>query len=464
VEGDEDFFLTFSNPTGGAALAGPTNVTINILDDEQGPGSVDRSFDPGAGANGLVRAMSVQADGKPVIGGAFTAFNNVNRNYVTRLNTDGSHDLTFDPGAGPNGFVSAVAVTPSGSIAIGGVFNLVDGLPFNRISLLDTTGAPIPFFNSNAGLNAEVYFITAQSNGRLILGGGFSQPTRGVTRLQPAGAVDVSFSPASGADGPVHWAVVQPDGMIVIGGGFSNVSGEPRRAVARLAANGFVDTAFVAPGITAGTIFSVALQPDGKVIVGGDFSVGNQRVNVARLNTDGSLDAGFNPGTGANATVYAVALQSDGHIVLGGDFTMVNGMSRNRLARLDSNGSVDSSFDAGRGANNTVFSVIILPGDDILIAGDFTRISGTPRAGVAKIRGGGLGPVMASFTAAGVNGGVGHFRAAVQPGHTYVIEASPDLQSWAPFSTNTATTSLLEFTDSSVQQRAARFFRVRRVN
>ena len=463
VEGDEEFFLRFSNPTGGAALAGVTNVLINILDDEQGPGSVDRNFDPGVGANGLVRAMSVQADGKPVIGGAFTSFDNVSRNFVTRLNTDGSHDLTFDPGLGPNGFVSAVAVTPAGSIVIGGVFNLVDGLPFNRVALLDLTGAAIPFFNANPGLNAEVYFATAQPNGRLILGGGFSQPTRGITRLQPAGAVDVSFSPGTGADGPVHWAVVQPDGMIVIGGGFSNVGGEPRRAVARLASNGFVDTLFN-PEIAAGTVFAVALQSDGKVVLGGDFSIGNNRVNIARLNTDGSLDAGFTPGTGANATVYSVGLQSDGHIVLGGDFTTVNGMSRNRLARLNIDGTVDSSFDAGRGANNTVFSVNILPGDDILIAGDFTRISGTPRAGVAKIRGGGLGPVVASFTAASVTGGVGRFSATVMPGYTYVIEASPDLQSWVAVSTNAASTSLLQFTDSNVQQRPARFFRVRRVN
>jgi hypothetical protein len=139
-------------------------------------------------------------------------------------------------------------------------------------------------------------------------------------------------------------------------------------------------------------------------------------------------------------------------------------MSRNRLARLNTNGSVDSAFDAGRGANNTVFSIIILPGDDILIAGDFTRISGTPRAGVAKIRGGGVGPVVASFTAASVSGGMAHFSAVVQPGHTYVIEASLDLQNWTNIGTETATTSVMEFWDNSVLQRTARFFRVRRVN
>jgi uncharacterized delta-60 repeat protein len=364
---------------------------------------------------------------------------------------------------GPDGFVSAVAITPGGFIAAGGTFTMVDGLPFNRVTLLEATGTPASFFSASSGLNAEVYYLTAQPNGRLLLTGGFSQPTRGIARLQPGGAVDPSFSPGAAANAAVHWALVQPDGMIVIGGAFSEVAGEVRRGVARLTADGFVDTSFTGDALSGGTVFSIARQSDGRLVVVGDFTVGGNPVNIARLNTDGTLDSSFNPGSGANATVYAVALQSTGGIVLGGDFTTINGTNRNRIARLTTTGALDLSFDPGRGANNTVFSIVILPNDDIVLGGDFSRMTGVARSGVARLRGG-VAPFGAAFMASSLNGGTARFTASVQAGSTYVIEASNDLTHWTPVSTNTAVTAVLEFTDTTVHQHGARFFRVRRAN
>ncbi len=91
----------------------------------------------------------------------------------------------------------------------------------------------------------------------------------------------------------------------------------------------------------------MAVQADGKIVIGGGFiSVnGAPRKYIARLNTDGSVDTGFNIGRGANRPVTAVAVQTDGKIIIAGQFTIVNGVLRNRIARLNADGSVDGGLD-----------------------------------------------------------------------------------------------------------------------
>ena len=83
-------------------------------------------------------------------------------------------------------------------------------------------------------------------------------------------------------------------------------------------------------------VSTTAIQADGKIIIGGYFTSynGTGRNRIARLNTDGSLDATFNPGTGADNIVYTTAIQADGKIIIGGVFTSYNGTGRNRIARV----------------------------------------------------------------------------------------------------------------------------------
>src|SRR5690606_4781715 len=96
------------------------------------------------------------------------------------------------------------------------------------------------------------------------------------------------------------------------------------------------------PGANS-AVYSLALQPDGKVLVGGLFTElgGQTRNRLARLNPDGSLDADFNPG--ANGPIDTVALQPDGKVLVGGQFTQLGGQPRNRLARLNPDGSLGAS-------------------------------------------------------------------------------------------------------------------------
>lgn len=93
-------------------------------------------------------------------------------------------------------------------------------------------------------------------------------------------------------------------------------------------------------------VFAMALQPDGKLLIGGTFTAvnGTARNGIARLHAAGSLDTGFDPGSGADAPVVALSLQPGGKVLLGGGFSIVNGVGHGRVARLNPNGSLDRTF------------------------------------------------------------------------------------------------------------------------
>src|SRR6478609_5399238 len=121
-----------------------------------------------------------------------------------------------------------------------------------------------------------------------------------------AQSLDTTFDPGTGADGNIHAIAIQPDGKIIVGGWFVNFNGASRYHLARLNADGSLDNSFNLGTDINSDIFlysmvrSIILQPDGKIIIGGIFSTFNNvgRNGIARLNKDGSLDTTFNPGAG----------------------------------------------------------------------------------------------------------------------------------------------------------------------
>jgi uncharacterized delta-60 repeat protein len=259
----------------------------------------------------------------------------------------------------------------------------------------------------------------------------------------------------------VYAAASQADGKIVIGGDFTSVDSSVRYRVARLTADGAVDLSFQPPVIVTGAVFSVAIQPDGKVLLGGDFTLvnGTNRSRIARLNADGSFDTSFDPGAGANATVYAVASQADGKVLLGGDFTSINRTNRNRIARLNNDGSVDLSFEPGLGANNTVFAVGPLPNGKVMIAGSFTTVNGQPRIGIARLSGD--DPTDVIFQPNSVlQNGIFYIFFSSQAGRIYSIEASTDLVNWTPLANIKASGSTTGYTDLNAGGNPRRFYRV----
>jgi uncharacterized delta-60 repeat protein len=117
-----------------------------------------------------------------------------------------------------------------------------------------------------------------------------------------------------------------------------------------------VDSSFNALGGPSGLVRVLAIQPDGKVLIGGEFTLVNNiaRSRIARLNTDGTLDTSFDPASGANDIIRAVALLPSGQILVGGLFTSFAGTPKPYLARLNSDGSLDASFPTESGPDNNV--------------------------------------------------------------------------------------------------------------
>ncbi len=461
LESNEVFTVTLANPAG-AFLGDVPVATVTIQDNELGPGSVDVTFTPGAGANDLVRSLALQPDGKVLVGGAFSSFAGTNRLRLARMNYDGTHDLGFNPGAGADGLVTAIGVRADGRIVVAGAFTNFNAIALNRVARLLTNGAVDLNFNRIAPFDANLSSLAVQSSGNVFVGGSFNLPSPGVVRLRNDGSADVSFYTGTGANGPVHAVSECANHTVVIAGAFTQVDGLNRRRVARLLPNGITDPGFVPPANIAGVLYALLVQPDGRVIIGGDFTTidGASYRGIARLNANGTLDLAFNPGTGAGGIVYAVALEADGDVLIGGTFSEVAGVTRTRLARLKSNGALDLTFDSGLGPNGTVNAIVVAPDNKIVIGGNFTSVNGQPRHGVARINGDEFEIRIVSGSLA-----LGAWRQTVQtlPGRAYVLETTTDLVSWTGVLTNTAPGFSLEMVDPTVPLPATRFYRVRQV-
>src|SRR6185369_6599819 len=137
------------------------------------------SASPTAGADNSVFAIVAQTDQRILIGGLFTSFNSVNRNYLARLSLDGSIDTTFNPGSGPNGAVNVALETfTSGGtdrkLLVGGAFTLMNATPRNYIARLNNNGSVDPNFDPGLGGDAPVFAMALQPDGKLLVGGDFT--------------------------------------------------------------------------------------------------------------------------------------------------------------------------------------------------------------------------------------------------------------------------------------------------
>jgi uncharacterized delta-60 repeat protein len=359
-------------------------------------GSLDTVFNQGMGADQNISTMAIQSDGKIVIGGQFTTYNGTSRFYIARINSDGSLDTGFDSGTGADNNVNAIAIQSDGKILIGGEFTTYNGTTRNRIARINSDGSLDTGFDPGTGANNTINAMAIQSDGKIVIGGTFTTyngTTRNrIARINSDGSLDTGFdSGGAGASSSINAIAIQSDGKIVIGGQFTTYQGTTRNRIARINSNGNLDTGFT-PGTGAGSsaIYAIAIQSDGKILIGGGFTTynGTTRNSIARINTDGSLDTGFDPGTGADNFIRAFAIQSDGKIVIGGQFTTYNGTARNRIARINTDGSLDTGFDPGSGITVTfefINAMAIQSDGKVVIGGQFTSYNGTARTRIARI-------------------------------------------------------------------------------
>ncbi len=407
--GDATITLTRTGGTDNEVVAkvSLSDVTTSAADYRFAPGSVDTSFTPGTGADSVVWSVAVQADGKILIGGNFLNYDGTARAHIARLNSNGTLDATFNPGTGANGIVYAIATQTDGRIIIGGAFTDYDGTARAHIARLNSDGTLDTSFDPGTGATditpdgtpPDVRAILLQPDGKAIIGGEFSAydgTLRGrLARMHSNGSLDTTFIPtghtgASGSSG-VYTMALQSDGKIFIAGGFTGYDGNAIGRIARLNADGTLDTSFNSgTGVDNSIVWGVAVQPDGKVIIGGNFGSFNgvARNRLIRANADGTHDPSFNPVSGPSGVVWTTSLQPDGKVIVCGNFVMYDGVSRNRIVRVNSDGTLDTTFNPGTGANNVILTATPLqPDGRIIVGGSFTTYNSAMRARVARVNG-----------------------------------------------------------------------------
>ncbi|HON08239.1 MAG TPA: trypsin-like serine protease, partial [Verrucomicrobiota bacterium] len=379
------------------------NVAQNrvvVLDNN---GNISSLYNPGVSPDSVVYAIAgytnqnlPQLFGKLIVGGEYAELVGVAPQYrISRINADGTVDTNFNVGVGPSGTVRAIGIQSDGRVVIGGLFTNVNGVDQSYIARLLEDGRVDTSFNQGPGVNGAVRSLVIQPDKKIVIGGSFSTvygvSRNSIARLNSDGTIDTGFSPGLGADAPVNAVVLQPDGKILIGGDFTTLDGLPRRSIARLNQNGSVDTSFSAGSGGNGSVNTLAIQSDGKVLVGGSFTTFNgvPAPRIARLNSDGSIDTTFNPGTGPDDYVNAIVTLPDGKILIGGAFVTYNGKLRNRIVRLNPDGSLDPTINFGTGADNFISAIYVQPYDDkIVLGGGFTRFNGQLRVSLVRLNGG----------------------------------------------------------------------------
>ncbi len=330
----------------------------------QAAGEVDRTFSSAVqnGFKGSVALIVRQNDGKILVGGQFTVANNSGRISIVRFNADGTVDQTFNapdfyaqtPSRfDPNSvFISAIAVQTDGKVLVGGVFDRINtqsGRGFLRLNAdgsIDTT-----FIAALPSATGRVNLIKIQNDNKILVS---DNTANRLIRLNLDGSRDTSFQERSS----VSALEIQPDGKILVGANLS---------ILRLNPNGSLDISYNSATLESSDVTKFVLMPNGQVLVGGAFRIiNNITVNyIARLNADGTVDTSFNPGgTGASSTVSGFDVLPDGKIIIGGTFFFYNGVSRRKNARLNSDGTLDTTYNYTADINNSAFiSSVVSIGD-----------------------------------------------------------------------------------------------------
>jgi uncharacterized delta-60 repeat protein len=387
-----------------------TDTSLQYIIRLNSVGTIDFTFlSGGVGFNNIVNSIDIQSDGKILCGGNFTSFEDntgpYNVGYIARLTSVGTFDSTFKSNnTGANGSVNNVRALPNGKVLIGGSFDAyeddIQNFATGRVTRLTHQG----YYDGGNGFisqNSDIRTIQVLPNGKMIFGGSLTwfrddnstyQIAGNITKLNSDGTLDTTFNiDGFGFNSRVETIEVMPDGKILCGGQFTVYENpfiiHSCLRIARLNSNGSFDSTFNDGGTGFnGIIYSLELQPDGKILCGGSYTqyVGSggtySRNNILRLNSDGTFDATFNNGgSGASSTVYDIKVQSDGKILCGGSFQTFTDSggtySKIGILRLNSDGTFDNTFNSSglgiSGLPRDVLVIEIQSDGKILVGGDF---------------------------------------------------------------------------------------------
>lgn len=376
-------------------------------------------FDTGADArvtNDVIYSVAAAVDGSGdvYIGGLFDRFNHIGVNSLIRLNQSGSRDAAFATGsrAGFNDRVTLLEVADDGDLYVAGDFTAHNGRDSSRIIRLNGDGGLDSGFVVGAGFNGVVGDIAFAENGDIYVGGNFTEfngeARNRLVRLKPGGEIDTDFDIGSGFNAAINAIEVLASGDIYVAGSFTTYKGEPRSRIVRLRSDGTVNNDFSvdAAGFD-GDVFDLEAVSNGDLYVSGAFTQykTDARNRIVRLNSDGTLDAGFLMGAGFDAPVNDIVLierDAGDWIYALGTFNNYDGGSASRLVRLLETGAMDVvGFDIGSGFGGPVTAMAVTHdgSDDIFVVGDFTNYRGEPHNRVVRLDSNGLVDTDTGFSA-----------------------------------------------------------------
>ena len=383
--------------------AGALVLMLAAAGAEAAPGALDPAFNAGSFTSQFftrrLDALAAQPDGKILVGGQFNEIGGVPRNGLARLNADGTLDASFVPPpflqsdlVTPRGF----ALQPDGKIVVVGSAFAIGSTRYSVIRL-NADGSLDPSF-ALSPIDGTVYAVVLQPDGRLVIGGDFravantARPL--LARLNANGTLDPSFDVGTltRLSGTVHSAALQSDGKVVAGGAIELISGTTTlRNVIRVAASGAPDLAFRVAGDALDRVLAVAVDPAGRIYVGGSHSsnIGSRNA-LTRLLSDGTVDASFTSAV-TGPEVAGIALEPGGKVLAVGNFCTTPLEPGCAIARLKTDGSRDDYYPraasncAYAGPDDTPVAVVRQRDGNVLIGGSFTTISCTPRERVARL-------------------------------------------------------------------------------
>jgi uncharacterized delta-60 repeat protein len=387
-------------------------------------GTIDTTFNPGTGIGddlSFVRDVAIQSDGKIIIAGNFTSYNDYPVPQIARLNANGSLDTTFNIGFVTGDFTS-LCIQPDGKILAGGYFSSINGAPHHRIARLNTNGSVDATFVTGTGFIGDVHDVKLLSDGSIIVAGWFSSykgiNCKNLIKLTANGSIASGFSGTFSGDGTILCIAVSADDKIFIGGTVSVTPGDPFTGVASVNSSGLVNYfssegeigttrdmvvhsgKLVVVGSKIATfnldgsnynplhpeLFSdnhpetVKVFPDNSLFVGGYITYYKSYALdfVMKFNPDLTRDLNFGAGTGmgANNDVRNMHKLANGKIIITGNFDKYNGVLRNRIASITADGLLDTTYNPGQGANEEIQVSAKTPDGRIVIAGKFTRYDG----------------------------------------------------------------------------------------
>jgi uncharacterized delta-60 repeat protein len=469
VEPDVQFTVVLKNPSmGGLVPPGIASVTIA---DGQRPGSLDTSFPALQGLSDFACARVGFPDGRFLFAGRFQQGDGRVRTLLRRYWPDGSVDgqfvpaeflttLTPEPGLYPS-YVSSLVVQPDGRILVAGQFGSVNGVFHSNLARLNQDGTLDSSFTAgtDAACGGRLHgALLLQPDGKILVWSGFlsvnglSRPY--LARLKSDGSLDSIFAPKPNPDTmSVSEVALQADGKLLVAGGFWGFEGKSEVYLARLKSDGTLDQAY--RGAVNGTVNRILVLPDQRVLIGGAFT--SPRNGLARLLPDGTLDSSFDPKSLFNAPILNFERLADGRIMVAGAFTAAGASKQNYLVRLQTDGSIDATFDSGLGPNDWTAILGIEPNGWIVIAGLFDSINGQPASFLARLRSDDPRPRFDApilFT-----DGTIEIKLSGNAQSRYVLESSLDLSDWAPVWTNTLPGASLEWKDRAKPDAAPQFFR-----